>query len=92
MAASLKELIVAVFNGAPTPEAAALYSGQITALISLYICLVAAFLVGLYMRASRKREGLSQTQRDFRFWIAFALMASLLLIAANLLYFYFRPV
>jgi H+/Cl- antiporter ClcA len=91
MAASLKELMVAVFNGAPTPEAAALYSAQITSLISLYICLVAVFLVGLYMRASRTRAGLSPAQRDFRFWIAFALMATLLMIAANLLYFYFQP-
>jgi hypothetical protein len=87
MAASARELIVAMFNGAPTPEAAAQYSTQITALISLYICLVAVFLVGLYVRAVGKRAGLSPERRDFKVWIAVALMATLLIIAAKLLYF-----
>lgn len=90
-AASLRELIAAIFIGAPTPEAAAVYSAQLTALISLYICLVAAFLVGAYIRASQKREGLSPERRAFRVWIAFAFLASLLVIAANLLLFYAKP-
>lgn len=91
MAAPLSELIVAIFNGAPTPEAAALYSAQLTALIGLYVCLVAVFLVGVYIRSIKKRDGLSPERRDFRVWIAFSLMASLVVIAAKLLYFYEWP-
>lgn len=90
-AASLRELIAAIFIGAPTPEANARYSAQLTALIALYVCLVAAFLVGVYIRSAKKRDGLSPEQRAFRVWIAFALMATLLVIAANLLYLYAWP-
>lgn len=91
MNASLSDLIRAIFMGAPSPEATAIYSARLTALISLYICLVAVFLVGVYIRAIKKRGGLSPERRDFKVWIAFALMASLLVIAANLLAFYFWP-
>jgi hypothetical protein len=88
MAASPGELIVAIFNGAPTPEVAARYSAQITAMISLYIVFVAVFLVGLYIRRAGQRRDLSPARRDFRVWIAFALLASLLIVCANLLLFY----
>jgi hypothetical protein len=87
MAASPGELIVAIFNGAPTPEAAARYSAQITAMISLYIVFVAVFLVGLYIRRTGQRGNLSPARRGFRVWIAFALLASLLIVSANLLLF-----
>jgi hypothetical protein len=88
MAASLSELIVAVFQGAPTPEAAARYSAQVTALISTYVCLVAVFVVGLYIRRVKKRDGLSPERRDFKIWIACALIAALLVIVGNILSFY----
>jgi hypothetical protein len=88
MAASPGELIAAIFNGAPTPEAAARYSAQITAMISLYIVFVALFLVGLYIRRAKQRRDLTPARREFRVWIAFALLASLLIVSANLLLFY----
>lgn len=88
MAASLSELIVAVFQGAPSPEAAARYSAQLTALISAYVCLVAGFVVVYYIRRVKERGGLSPERRAFRIWIAFALLASLLVIVANTLVFY----
>jgi hypothetical protein len=91
MDASLSDLIRAIFTGAPTPAETAIYSARLTALISLYICLVATFLVGVYIRAIKKRDGLSVERREFKVWIAFALLASLLIIAANLLSLYFRP-
>ena len=84
MAASLRELMVATFNGAPTPEAVTRYSAQLNALISLYICFVAVFLIGLYAGAVEAREGLSSERRSFKVWIAYALILSLLLIAAYL--------
>lgn len=91
MAASLTELIAALFTGAPTPAAAAVYSTQLTALISLYVCLVAMFLTGVYIRAVRARPELSPERRDFRVWLAAALIGALLVIAANLLHIYAWP-
>lgn len=86
--ASLSELISAVFNGAPTPEAAELYSAQLTALISLYICGVAIFLIALYVRAVKKNRALSEERRVFKVWIACSLIFALIVIAAYLLYFF----
>lgn len=86
--ASISDLISAAFNGAPTPEAVEAYSAQLTALISLYICFVAVFVVGVYIRAVKNRAGLSDERKAFKVWIAYSLMFSILLIAAYLIYFY----
>ncbi|RTL82398.1 MAG: hypothetical protein EKK29_15930 [Hyphomicrobiales bacterium] len=87
--ASLGDLISAVFNGAPTREAAEAYSAQLTALISLYICFVAIFLAGVYVRAVKKRSDLTEERRAFKVWIAYSLIFALLMIAAYLARFYF---
>jgi hypothetical protein len=87
MAFSIGELVSAVFNGAPTPEAAEKYTGQLTALISLYICFVAIFVVGVYVRSAKKRRELQEERRLFKIWIAYSLIFSILAIAAYLLYF-----
>ena len=84
----LGELVFAIFNGAPTPEAAAAYSAQITALISLYICLVAVFLVGLYIRAVKARAEITEERRTFKIWIAWSLIFAILMIAAYVAWFY----
>jgi hypothetical protein len=86
---ALGDLISAVFNGAPTPEAAAAYSAQLTALISLYLCGVAIFLVGVYMRAVGARQDLSKERKTFKIWIAWSLIFALLMIAAVVARFYF---
>ncbi|MGE5368101.1 MAG: hypothetical protein ACM3PD_00680 [Chloroflexota bacterium] len=89
MRASLRELIVAVFNGAPSPQAAQTYSAQLTALISIYICLVAVFLIGLYIRRAKRTEGLLVEQRLFKIWMARSLIFAILMIIASLVFFYF---
>lgn len=89
MKASLRELIVAVFNGAPSPQAAQTYSAQLTALISIYICLVAVFLIGLYIRRAKRTEGLLVEQRLFKIWMAWSLIFAILMIIASLVFFYF---
>lgn len=89
MRATLSELIVAVFNGAPSPGAAQTYSAQITALISIYLCLVAVFLNGLYIRRAKKAGALSAERRQFKVWIAWSLIFALLMIVAGLVSFYF---
>lgn len=87
MAFSLSELVAAVFNGAATPEAAAKYSAQLTALISLYICAIAIFLVGIYIRAVKRRKDLQEERRLFKVWIAWSLIYAILAIAASVLLF-----
>lgn len=87
MAFSLSELVSAIFNGAPTPELAEKYTAQITAVISLYICFVAIFLIGLYIRAVKKRPGLTEERRLFKIWIAWSSIYAVLMIAAFVLYF-----
>jgi hypothetical protein len=89
MRASVRELIVAVFNGAPSPEAAQTYSAQLTALISIYICLVAVFLIGLYIRRAKRTVGLLVEQRLFKIWMARSLIFAILMIIASLVFFYF---
>lgn len=89
MRASVRELIVAVFNGAPSPEAAQTYSAQLTALISIYICLVAVFLVGVYIRRAKRAEGPFAEQRLFKIWMAWSLIFAILMIIASLVFFYF---
>ncbi len=82
--ASLGDLVSAIFNGAPTPEAAEAYTAQLTALISLYICFVALFLVGVYVRAIKGRRDMDERRRTFKIWMAYALMLSIAAIAASL--------
>lgn len=82
MAFSMGELISAVFNGAATPEAAEKYTAQLTALIALYICLVAIFIVGIYIRAVKKRTDLQEERRLFKIWIAWSLIFAILIITA----------
>jgi len=89
MAFSIRNLVSAVFNGAPTPELAEKYTAQLTALISLYVCFVAIFVVGIYIRAVKKRPGLTEERRLFKIWIAWSLIFSILMIAAYLVYFLF---
>ncbi len=89
MRASLSELVVAVFVGAPSPEAAGTYSAQLTALISIYLCLVAVSLTGLFIRKTKRAEALMAEQRLFRIWIAWSLIFAILMIVLRLVYFYF---
>jgi hypothetical protein len=70
------KLVQAIFNGAPANEDAASYTAQITGLISIYICLVALFLLWLFAR--RAAQGaVSPERRLFIQWMAFALAASI---------------
>jgi hypothetical protein len=87
MALSLSELVSAVFSGAPTPELTEKYTAQITALISLYICFIAIFLIGLYIRAVKKRPGLTEERRLFKVWIAWSSIYAILMITAFVFYF-----
>ena len=82
MSASVGDFFSAVINGAPTPESAERYTAQVTAVISLYICFIAIFLVGLYVRAVGRRVEAQPARKTFKIWIAWSLIFSILMVAA----------
>lgn len=88
MRASFQELIVAVFAGAPSPQAAESYSAQLTALISFYLTLVALFLAGRYLLSVKNDATAPPERRASRVAVTWALILALLLTAACLVYFY----
>lgn len=89
LSAPISDFFSAIFNGAPTPEATATYTAQVTAAISLYICFVAVFVVGVYIRSVNRRKDLDEPRRAFKVWIAWSLIFSILLVAAYVAYFLF---
>jgi hypothetical protein len=88
LSVSIGDLMSAVFNGAPTPEAMEKYTAQLTALISLYICLVALFCVGIYVRAVNRKTKMRAERRTFKTWIAMSLVFAILMISAFLVHFF----
>jgi hypothetical protein len=87
--ASFAELVMAVFKGAPSPQAAETYSAQLTAIISIYLCLVAVFLISLYIRKTKRFAAGFAEQRQFKVSIAWSAVFAILMIALRLVYFYF---
>lgn len=83
---SLRKLVDVIFNGVPANEDVAPYTAQITTLISIYICFVVLFLIGLYIRRVKSRVDLPAEQMAFRIWMATALAFSVSWIAAYLVY------
>lgn len=83
---SLSKLVDAIFNGAPANEDVATYTAQVTSLISLYICLVALFLLALFVRRLSRRQDLSEETKSFWIWMAGALAFSILWIAVYIVY------
>jgi len=83
---SLPRLVDAIFNGAPANEDVATYTFQVTSLISLYICLIALFLVAIFTRRLAKRQDLTQENKSFWIWMVGALAFSILWIAGYIVY------
>lgn len=83
---SLRKLVDVIFNGVPANEDVAPYTAQITTLISIYICFVALFFIGLHIRRVKSRVDLPAEQMAFKIWMATALAFSVFWIAAYLVY------
>ncbi len=73
---SVGKLVSAIFNGAPAHEDPESYTAQVTGLISIYICLVALFLLWLLVRSLTRRAILPE-RRLFVRWMALALAAAI---------------
>jgi hypothetical protein len=87
LSAGIGDLFSAVFNGAPTPEATEKYTAQLTALISLYICFVAIFALGVYIRAIGGKADMRAERRTFKTWIALSFVFAILAIVVFLVSF-----
>jgi hypothetical protein len=87
LSASISDFFSAVFHGAPDAASAEKYTAQVTAVISLYISCVAAFLVGLYVRSVKAGGAFQAERKTFKVWIAYSLLFSILMIAAYLGFF-----
>lgn len=83
---SLPKLVSAIFNGAPANEDVALYTGQVTSLISLYICFVALFLLALFILRLKKSRRLTEASKSFWTWMTSALAFSIVWIACFIIY------
>lgn len=83
---SLPRLVNAIFNGVPANEDVAPYTAQVTSLISLYICCVSLFLLGLFVLRLKRRQHLNEVTRSFWIWMAAALAFSILGIMCFIIY------
>lgn len=83
---SLRKLIDVIFNGVSVNEDVAPYTMQVTALISVYLCFVALFLIGVYVRRLKRRADLSADRQAFWIWMASALAFSIFWIAGYVIY------
>ena len=77
---SLSKLIRAIFFGAQPGEEAASYTRQLTALIGLYLCGVALFLLWLLLRRVKKNIALNLESQKFFIWMIYAACFSILAI------------
>lgn len=77
---SLSKLIRAIFIGAQPGEEAASYTHQLTALIGLYLCGVALFLLWLFLRRVKKNINLNSESQKFFIWMIYAACFSILAI------------
>ena len=77
---SLSKLIRAIFFGAQPGEEAASYTHQLTALIGLYLCGVALFLLWLFLRRVKKNITLNSESQKFFIWMIYAACFSILAI------------
>ena len=69
---SLSKLIRAIFIGAQPGEEAASYTRQLTALIGLYLCCVALFLLWLFLRRVKNKMTLNPESQKFFIWMIYA--------------------
>jgi len=77
----LRNLLAAIFVGVPDGEDAAKYTFEVTSLISIYICVIVAFLGVLFIRRLGRSASIADERRNFLLAIAYSLVASMFGIA-----------
>lgn len=87
--ASIRNLITAIFVGAPEGMDVSKYTFQVTALISLYICLIIAFVSILFIRRVKSGPSIPVERKTVLSLISYSITfstATLTLYIAYLLY------
>ena len=83
---SLSKLIRAIFIGAQPGEELAAYTRQLTAIIGLYLCGVALFLLWLLLRRVKNKMARNAESQKFFIWMIYAGCFSILAIVIVLGY------
>jgi hypothetical protein len=70
---AIQKFISAIFNGVPNDELDK-YTTQITAVIGLYICFIAIFLTGLYVRRLHNRPPVNLDRKNSLLSVAYSML------------------
>jgi hypothetical protein len=74
--ASIRNLITAIFVGAPEGVDVSKYTFQVTALISLYICLIIAFVSILFIRRVKRGPSIPVERKTVLSLISYSIILS----------------
>ena len=86
MLLAIQKFVSAIFNGAPSDELGK-YTTQTTAVIGIYICFVAIFLTGLYVRRLRNRPPINRDRENALLPVTYATLLALGGTAVFIVYF-----
>ncbi len=82
---AIQKFVSAIFSGVPSDELGK-YTTQTTAVIGIYICFIAIFLTGLYVRRLHNK---APTNRDHENALLLVIYATLLALSGTAVYIVF---
>ena len=83
---AIQKFISAIFNGVPSDELDK-YTTQITAVIGLYICFIAIFLTGLYVRRLHNKRPVNFDRKNALLSAAYSMLLGVGGVAIYIVFF-----
>jgi uncharacterized membrane protein YhaH (DUF805 family) len=83
---AIQKFVSAIFNGVPSDELGK-YTTQTTAVIGIYICFIAIFLTGLYVRRLHNRPPIKHDRENALVAVTYATLLALSGTAIYIVYF-----
>ena len=83
---AIKKFVSAIFNGVPSDELGK-YATQTTAVIGIYICFIAIFLTGLYVRRLHNGPPIKHDRGNALVAVTYATLLALSGTAIYIVYF-----
>jgi hypothetical protein len=83
---AVQKFVSAIFNGVPSDELGK-YTPQTTAVIGIYICFIAIFLTGLYLRQLHNRPPINHDRENTLLTVTYATLLALSGTAIFIVYF-----
>jgi uncharacterized membrane protein YhaH (DUF805 family) len=83
---AVQKFVSAIFNGVPSDELGK-YTTQITGVIGIYICFIAIFLTGLYVRRLHNRPPTNRDRENAMLPVTYATLLALSGTAIYIVYF-----